>query len=311
MAFYHIGETYKTQTRVYDSSGTLIDPASITCTITDPNGVQASTGGMTKVTTGVYTHKYDLPVTAIPGTWRALITTEDASTDIEIESELFYVVDRIYTTPQKVAGLMRLIDQDTQARLVFTNSTDPSLVEVERSIVGAMDHIDKATHHAWRARQITDEYYDIPVPFSGMYRREIPLHLKHRKINALVSGTDKIEIWDGDSWVDLVLSTNGYTEGRGDDYWIDYEKGIIYFVTERPYYANRGVRVSYRYGDPSVPGDIEEAATKLAAVSLLETDDYVVTVPEGVSTYEVASKADSWKRDVRKIISSRQEIITP
>lgn len=311
MAFYHIGETYKTQTSVYDSSGTLIDPASITCTITDPNGVQASTGGMTKVSTGVYTHKYDLPVTSIPGTWRSLITTEDASTDIEIESELFYVVDRIYTTPQKVAGLMRLIDQDTQARLVFTNSTDPSLVEVERAIIGAMDHIDKVTHHAWRARQVVNEHYDVPVPFSGMYRREIPLHLKHRKINALVSGTDKIEIWDGDSWVDLILSANGYTEGRGDDYWIDYDRGIIYFVGERPHYANHGVRVSYRYGDPSVPGDIEEAATKLAAVSLLETDDYVVTVPEGVSTYEVASKADSWKRDVQKIISSRREIITP
>lgn len=215
-----------------------------------------------------------------------------------------------YTTAAKVSSLMRLIDPTDQSRLTFDTDTDPTLAEVEAAINRAEDRIDKETNHAWRAVTVTDEYYDLLCDFGRFYKRQYAIHLKHRKINELVSGTDKIEIWDGSAWVDLVLDANGYTEGRGGDYWVDYNQGIIYLVNKRPWVLENGIRVSYRYGEASVPGDIETACTKLAAIEIAETNDYVVTLPDGVSEYGISSKVDKWQSDVDKILDKRRELIT-
>uniref|UniRef100_A0A6H2A3L5 Uncharacterized protein n=1 Tax=viral metagenome TaxID=1070528 RepID=A0A6H2A3L5_9ZZZZ len=214
----------------------------------------------------------------------------------------------VYTTAIKVASLLRLIKQSDQTRLVFNTTTDPTLAEVENFINEAEDYIDRETHHAWRAVQVTNEHYDVGVPYWRWYRREIPVHLKHRKIRTFVSGTDKIEIWDGSSWVDLI--SGGYTEGRSNDFWIDYERGIIYFINKKPLYQQSGVRVSYKYGDASVPGDIQEACTKLAAMKILENEDYKIVLPEGISQYAILSKVESWKKDVDKFLANRREILT-
>jgi hypothetical protein len=215
-----------------------------------------------------------------------------------------------YTTAANVASLMRLIDQNTGSRLVFSTDTDPTLVEVENLINRMEDHIDRETGHAWRAIQVMDEYYDIPYNCYNFYQRQFPIHLKHRNINTLVSGTDKIEVWTGNEWEDIILDANGYTEGRGNDYWVDYTQGIIYLKDKRPWTLDKGIRVSYRYGESSVPGDIEDACTKLVAINIAENDDYVVALPEGTDKYSIMSKVDSWKRDVERILYNRREIIT-
>lgn len=310
--FYHAGETYENQTLVYDDDGNLANATAIVITIRDPAGtVKVDAQAMTNTATGTYKYDaYDLPAIPVFGTWTAEVKTTDANDNYEIETESFYVVDNLYTTPQKVSGFMRLVNQTTQARLVFTDDTDPSLSDVESSIIQAMDRIDGETNHAWRAVQVTNEYYNIPCNISGVRRREYAIHLRHRKINTLVSGTDKIEIWDGSEWIDLVLDANGYTEGRGDDYWLDYEQGVVYIVNRRPWAREKGIRVSYKYGDVAVPGDIAQACTKLVAIDLAETNDYVVTLPDGISEYSRGSKVDSWKRDVSRIIDNRREILT-
>lgn len=205
---------------------------------------------------------------------------------------------------------MRLINQATQERLVFSTDTDPTLAEVENIINRMEDHIDRETGHAWRAVQVLDEYYDIPYNCYNFYQRQFAIHLKHRKINTLVSGTDKIEIWNGNEWDDLVLDSNGYTEGRGDDYWLDYNMGVLYLVGMRPWILEKGIMMSYRYGDSSVPGDIEEACTKLVAIDIAENDDFVVQLPEGVDKYSIMSKVSSWKKDVERILYNRREIIS-
>lgn len=312
MTFYYREDTYKVEVKSYDSDGALVDAASTpTVTITDPDGIaQVSAQNMTKSATGTYYYLYDIPTSAIFGSWTIRPAFIDSTPDTEIETETFYVVDRVYTTPSKVAAQLRLINQSTLSRLAFTSSTDPSLSEVERYIIESMDNIDRRTHHAWRETQVTDEYYNAIDNRGRFNRRDIPLFLKHRKINTLVSETDKIEIWDGEEWKDLVLTANGYVEGRGDDYWLDYAKGVIYFVNEYPYYKTSGVRVSYKYGDSSVPGDIEEAATKLAAINILETNDYTVVLPEGISEYAMSSKVESWQRRVNSILNNYKEIIT-
>ena len=312
MTFYYRLDTYKVVVKSYNNIGELVDAASTpTVTITDPDGTaQVTAQNMTKSATGTYYYLYDITATDIFGTWTVRPSFEDSTPDTEIETETFYVVDRVYTTPAKVAAQLRLIDQSTQARLDFTSSTDPSLSEVERYIMEAMDYIDRKTHHAWRETQVTDEYYDIVNHTRRYRRRDVPLHLKHRDINTFVSGTDKIEIWDGDEWVDLILTANGYTEGRGDDYWLDYNQGVIYFVNEYPYYKTMGARVSYKYGGSSVPGDIEEAATKIVNINIAETNDYTVGLDGCSDKYAVSSKVESWQRRVNTILNNYKEIIT-
>lgn len=214
-----------------------------------------------------------------------------------------------YTTAAKVASLLRLIVQTTQARLTFGASTDPTLTEVETLIYQSEDDIDRETNHAWRAKSITNEYHNVKGLYTGAYRRDLPVKLQHRSVRAMTSGTDKIEIWDGSNWKDLVLTANGYTEGRANDFWVDYTNGIIYFVNTTPYYAEKGVRATYRYGESSVPLDVEEACTKLAATKILENEDYKIVLPEGVSQYALASKAENWKRDVQRILNNHKEIL--
>ncbi len=214
-----------------------------------------------------------------------------------------------YTTALRVASLLRLIDPNTQVRLALSENSDPTLLEVEALINEAEDYIDEQTHHAWRAVTVTNEYHDLEALYSGMYRYELPVKLNHRSIRALTSGTDKIEIWDGSTWKDLVLTANGYVEGRANDYWVDYPHGIVYFCNTKPQWANHGVRMTYRYGESAVTKSIEEACTKLAAMNVLETEDYKIILPEGgTDRYGIMSKVESWKKDVQRILSNLQEI---
>lgn len=308
---YHLGETYNAQVKSYNASGDLADATGTpTVALINPEGTEVSSQNLTNTSTGIYTASYDIPEGAIVGSWKVKPSFVDAETSVEIETESFYVVDAIYTTPKQVASILRLMDMTTQARLELTNSTDPTLNEVERSIMTAMDFVDRDTNHAWRASKVTDEYYDVLVKYTHMFRRDVPLHLKHRKLRPFVSGTDKIEFWTGTEWKDLILTANGYTEGRDNDYWIDYDKGVIHFVAQRPLFSAQGVRVTYRYGDKSVPADIENATSKRAAIDIMETNDYVVNLPEGVNQYGVSSKVESWKKDVSQILGNYREIIT-
>jgi hypothetical protein len=214
-----------------------------------------------------------------------------------------------YTTAAKVASQLRLILPSTQARLTFSASTDPTLLEVENFILEAEDDIDRATNHAWRAVTMTNEYHDLSGLYTGRYRQELPVKLHHRSIRAMVSGTDKIELWDGTTWKDLVLTANGYTEGRANDFWIDYTHGWIYFVSTKPYISERGIRVTYRYGESSVPGDIQSICTLLAAAKIIASDWYKAVVPEGVSMRGINETADAWEKRAYDRLEKRKEII--
>ncbi len=210
-----------------------------------------------------------------------------------------------YTSPELVASILRLIVPSTGARLVFSAATDPTLIEVTNRIRESEDFIDQETEHAWRAVTVADEYHDVRGSGFGLYSRELPISLHHRKIRAMVSGTDLIEVWDGSAWVDYVATK---TEGRNNDYWVDYTNGVIYFVGSRPYVQNRGVRVTYRYGETTVPKDIQDVCTKLVAIRILQDDDYIKVLPEGVSQYAVASKVESWTKDIEKKLSNYEEV---
>jgi len=222
-------------------------------------------------------------------------------------SDSFQVDDEYYCTPREVAAYMGFDN--------FTDSTVPTRYEVEDIISRMCDEIDRRTHHAWRTTRITDEYYNVRIDdrFKGYhhfpldYSTRIALYLKHRQIRDFTSGTHKIEYWDGSSWVDLVAN---YTEGRDEDYWINYERGIIYFVNRYPLHRRQNVRITYDYGDTIVPGDITRAAIMLSCAEILQRQDITIVYPQNTLNV-LPERWEKWQKEADKILKRREEIKSP
>ena len=200
----------------------------------------------------------------------------------------------------------------------FSGSTKPTKATVDEAIDRAEKIINEATKHAWHKVSVTNEYHDYLIPSYahrrpfGWVRGRQPdrgVYLNHESIRAFISGTDKIEIWTGSAWVDLALDANNYTEGRGDDFWIDYEGGVIYFIDETPAIGKKTVRVTYSFGEATVPEDIKEAAIKLTAINLIYSDDRSVMVIDGMDNIGLDPKVRAWKEDVDKILKERKKLI--
>lgn len=210
-----------------------------------------------------------------------------------------------YTTPVKVATFMGLRDGIT--RLTFSGSTLPTVTEVNSIIDQAQDFIDQYTGHAWRSVTVTEEVYDYVHPRDiGYYARTRDnrcICLNHRSIRT-ISSSDKIEVWTGSAWKDYVAD---YTEARGSDYWLDYDKGVIFFGDHYPHRESSSVRVTFRYGESSVPADIERAATLYVAMQLAASMDNLVVAG---TEFDInpRDKMKVWEDQMLRILLARKEM---
>lgn len=210
-----------------------------------------------------------------------------------------------YTTVKKVENFLHLT--------TITDSTTPNIQQVVELINRAEDRIDYATGHAWRTRysgttsghdQTAEyEYYDIPYGYE--YQSGRPIYLKHRKIKTLsASEGDALEIWNGSEWEDWLSNK---TEGRANDFWVDYDRGIIYI---KAYYGVVGplkLRIKYRYGEDIVPKMVEDIATKMVAIDILTGESRAVMLPEGSSGLSYQQKIDTWKEQINETLNSLKE----
>lgn len=221
-------------------------------------------------------------------------------------SDPFQADNEYYCTAREVASFM--------GRAAFTDSTNPTRFEVEDIISDMSDSVDEKTHHAWRKTRITEEYHDVRIQdrYQGYgnypydYSTRIALYLKHKTIRPFVSGTHKIEVWDGDSWVDFVAT---YTEGRAQDYWINYERGIIYFVNRYPLRQRSNVRVTYDYGHTIVEGDIKRAAVLLTAAQIIGgKEDLNVVYPQSTmgTVLDTRERWEKWNEKAEEILKKHE-----
>lgn len=199
---------------------------------------------------------------------------------------------------------VRRILQNTFA---FGTTTAPTKVDVEACINAAEDEIDKRTQHAWREITVTDEFYDLLVTNIDNQGSGLPIGLRHRKIKAFDTAKDKLEVWTGTSYEDW-LDTK--TEGRNKDFWLDAERGILWLRYYFAFYRKMAVRLTYRYGEASVPYDIKDACAMMAAIIFIQNDDRAALLNEtGDSTrlsYEGRIKYLTEKID--RILHNRTEI---
>lgn len=74
------GATVEIHPEIYDIDNALVDPTSVTITITDPNGTEAVTdGAMSTSSTGIYDYYYTTTTAIKYGEWRYVITATDGT----------------------------------------------------------------------------------------------------------------------------------------------------------------------------------------------------------------------------------------
>ncbi len=201
----------------------------------------------------------------------------------------------------------------------FTTTTIPSSANVGSAIEEAEDIIDQDTQHAWRSTRIVNEFYDIPAvwyPYQGYSRgnvNAIPIHLRHRDIlpirtaSTTSSPADKIEIWNGDAYENWVTAK---IQGRANDFWFDHEKGVLWLVYFYPFFRKEAVRMTYRYGQTTVPKDIRRATALNAAILILQQEDQSGNLNETGDptrlTYD--SRITQWRTEINRILRNRREI---
>lgn len=160
----------------------------------------------------------------------------------------------------------------------LSDTTNPSVEIVESHLEEAEYEVESFTRTAWREQSASEEYYDFPnLPYN--WSTGVRIQLRRNPVRQIDSGEgDKIEVWDGSSWVDY--ATTG-SEGRDKEYWLDYEKGVL-FIKKRPFFhLEKALRMTYRYGHSEVPRDITKATAMLAASMLIMNDDQSSLLVEG------------------------------
>ena len=224
--------------------------------------------------------------------YETVISTSAGLEEKDITTKAF-----TYTSISKVSSLL--------GGLRIDMVSIPTLANVADSIVGVEDSINDTTQLSWKAVTVSNE---LRTPGPYIHGTGRPINLSRIMIKTFSSDdSDKIEVWDGSSWVDYLTDK---TEGRESDYWVDYRLGIIYVKDLRISNMKIKARITYRYGESSVPGDINDAAAMMVAIEFLTGDDRSNKFPESEATnLTYREKITIWNESISKTLSKRAGVI--
>ena len=217
-----------------------------------------------------------------------------------------------YCSTSNVASLLQM--RNSQNLSDFDGQTRPNIYDVIDLIQRKEDEIDQVTGHAWRTRySLSNRGDDTSSPqyeFHSihLYNKAsagVPVNLHHRSVKTLASASgDVLEIWNGSSYTDYIASK---TEGRGKDYWIDGAKGVLYIQDYTRSTIEEAVRIKYRYGESSVPRQVEELCALMTAVDIAMSDDQSYLLPSGGDNVGLSGKISEWQKRIRTLTSRMTE----
>lgn len=191
----------------------------------------------------------------------------------------------------------------------FESSSVPDIESVNQFIMEAEEQVDRDTQTAYRTRKVTNEYKTIdrnePYHFQTGYR--VKLNFKFIKQFDTAQG-DKLEVWNGQEYVDYITTK---TEGRGNDYWLDYESGILYIRGLFLGLREKNVRVTYRYGQDVVPKNIQLATALQVAIMLLVNEDNSFILNETGETRNMGydQRISTYKNRYNRIVFNQEQDI--
>lgn len=203
-----------------------------------------------------------------------------------------------YCSVQDVADFLRINIDATSY---------PNAVQVAKLINRKEDEIDRRTGHAWRTVQVT-ELYDLPLLWN--MSKGVPIFLHHRKCKSLdASSGDSIAIWDGSTFNPVSFTNNSDYQGGFN---FDTIKGTIsipgYLFTV---IRSDRVKLTYRFGETTVPGDIADACIKMVCIDLLTTSFKMDKLGVGTEFgLDWESVIQTWRDDIERTIWDRTEPTT-
>jgi hypothetical protein len=221
-----------------------------------------------------------------------------AVTTAAVISKLRAIPYVMYSTPAKVAEFMQL-------KKSFDNDTFPTDLTVEDYIRRAEDRIDYLTKKSWRFNIVSTENSEPQLTDYNRYG----VFLRHRNFLEVYS----VSIWNGGAWDKL-------TEGRNNDYFVNYNLGMIYFtrlfllpaaygMTGRYFHWGFGeykhsCQVEYSYGRDwevdTEKGAVELIATMMAAKSVYLSHDYSSYIVSGSDKVPLESKIRTLDVDIER-----------
>lgn len=192
----------------------------------------------------------------------------------------------------------------------FSSTTKPTATAVSTWIVGVEDEIDQATQHSWKETTKTDEFYNIEYRERWFWGAGVKINVENREVRSMDTDEgDKIEIWDGTQYVDWVATK---TEGRNEDYWWDYNQGILFINKRHWSIFQKPIRLTYRFGVSNVPGDIRKAASQLVAIMILTNEDNSFTLNETGDNRNMPydPRISVMRANAKRILANRTEFGT-
>lgn len=204
-----------------------------------------------------------------------------------------------YCTAVDIVNRIKIKDNDGNLITPDANS-DPTLAQLDDLINQTEDEIDDRTQHAWRTVTITSEMHDIINNYQ--WGRGIPVHLFHRKIRVFDTGQgDKIEIWDGSNYDDI--ATNSERFNVIEEMGIIYLRGYVFSI-----FRENRLRITYRFGDTTIPNDIKEACIVGTLIRLIESDIAMSNIEYGPDRgLRLERTVERWQDRFDKIIERHAE----
>lgn len=225
-----------------------------------------------------------------------------------------------YARPQDLADYFPKFDEFRSE--TSSDPTSPTREQVTTRLKAASDWIDSYTGHAWRPRQVRNEYLTLDELY--YWSAGTPLGLTKRQIITPLDSSegDKLEIWTGEEYDDWV-SLSEYQQDRDEDFWIEAPTGQLYLYRRKIWFErHKEVRITYRYGrewpdvdDPelkrqNVPRIIRDVCARWAAAYYLEAQQYRITTPGNEEAPDAASTAETWREQCRRDLEPYKEIRT-
>ena len=190
---------------------------------------------------------------------------------------------------------------DFLQRAVFSGSTNPTSTQVTNEVAVWEAVIDNETGHAFSSRTMTDEYHSFPTTMRKFGLFEVHINLNHRQI----SGITALNVWDGSTWENFVSTR---TESRNGDWWYDASDGIIFFRGVKPFINEFAVKVTYTYGDSSVPADIKGACVRLTAIAIVSGFHQQMELGTGsMIPMDFSAKTETWRKQADDILKRHME----
>lgn len=219
------------------------------------------------------------------------------------------------STPTYCTAAMVASVQEKSAPSEHADDGEAPLARYNRAILAQEEFIDRHCRQAWRQRTVTDHYPkdELGWRFDAEGFLTIALPNVYVKDLSLAAG-DKVEIWDGTQFVNWLNPASGKIQGRGGDFFLVPERGVIKVKDTNVLTAwdnpQDRVRVTYRYGQTVVPPAIQEACAMLTA-AILHNTSYSSQSGQGQGTDFVPAdnRATRWRNEANKMLAEYRAVL--